>query len=302
MQGWRRVAGIALALVAVGGVACAGGGDAGGSADGAAVAPAQQDGSRELMDRDGPALGRPAADTGSDISGAAFGQSAALPKLGPSVIKTGEVEVEVDRGKFQDSMTRALGIASRYGGFVLSSSTDGDRSRSGTVVIRVPAQSFEAALDDLKDLGGVTREKVSGQDVSEEFVDLQARLRNFEAQEKVLLRLMDEATTVASTIAVQRELTGIQLEIERIRGRIRFLSDQTELSTLTVSMFEEGVVAHHKEEGRVGTLARAWDRAVDLFFGLISGVIVASGLIVPLALLGVVAFLVLRRWRPRLTH
>ncbi|MFN2389264.1 MAG: DUF4349 domain-containing protein, partial [Actinomycetota bacterium] len=183
---WMLV--LALAVVASGAAACSGadsgdgvGGsaDAGGSEKASLGVPATQEfDEAQTVARDhGAALGG----AGGGASGATgggdagyVGAASALPKLGPSVIKTGDVEIEIDRGDFQSSMQRIVGLADRYGGFVLSSSTDGDRARSGTVVLRVPAEDFERALADLKGLGRVTHETVSGEDVGEEFVDLQA--------------------------------------------------------------------------------------------------------------------------------
>lgn len=224
--------------------------------------------------------------------GVYVGSAAALPKLGPSVIKTAQIDVELERAAFQDSMQSAVAIAARFGGFVLSSSTEGERARRGELIMRIPSASFERAMGAIKDLGNVEREQVTGEDVSQEFVDLEARLRNLSVQERVLLRLMGRAKTVGGTIQVQRELTGIQLEIERIRGRLRYLEDQTAFGTISIGLFEEGVV---KGEGRTGVLQRAWGRAIDLFFGLVSAVIVASGVVVPIAVVAALLLIVFRR-------
>jgi hypothetical protein len=161
--------------------------------------------------------------------------------------------------------------------------------------VRVPADGFGRTLAQLEDLGDVQQEHVSGRDVTQEFVDLQARLRNFTAQEAVLLRLMDRSVSVADTIRVQSHLQGVQLEIERLRGRIRFLEDQTDMSTITVNFEEAGAPAP-----RTGTIEKAWERAVDAAFAVVSAVIVGAGFVVPIALMIGVAFLVAGWVRPRL--
>lgn len=226
--------------------------------------------------------------------GVAIQAGSALPGVGPSVIKTAELGVEVERGSFKEALQRATSVASAEGGFVLSSSVEGREGRRGSIVLRVPADRFEAALASLRELGTVERERVSGEDVSQEFVDLEARLRNLTAQEAVLLRLMDEAGSVTDTIKVQKELTGIQLEIERIRGRLRYLEDQTSYGTISLSMAEAGVAAPQ----RPSILARAWERAVEGFLSVIGGLITALGVLLPIAVLGLVGWVLLRRRLP----
>ncbi len=246
------------------------------------------------------------ASTEGEVRDAAFGSAAsqgavveagsALPPVGPSVIKIADVELEVPRGDFQESLRDVVALARSHGGFVVSTSTEGEGSRSGTVVLRVAADRFEQALADIGQLGTVEREEVSGEDVSQEFVDLEARLRNFEAQEAVLLRLMQRSQTVQDTIRVQRELQGVQLEIERLRGRLRYLRDQTAMGTITLGLVEAGAPA-----ARVGALQRAWRQAVDTFFAVVSGVIIGAGFVVPVGLLLGIALVVFRRLLPRFT-
>jgi len=270
------VAGLVLA-------ACGGGSDAGDGHSGpdeGVEAPAAAD----------QGEGRPSA--GDEV---ALGAAAStLPGVGPSVIKTAEIALEIERGGFKDALQDATAVASAEGGFVLSSSVQGRESRRGSIVLRVPSDRFEAALASLRGLGSVERERVSGEDVGQEFVDLEARLRNLRAQEAVLLRLMNEAQTVTDTIRVQKELTGIQLEVEQIRGRLRYLHDQASFGTISVSMVEAGVVA----PGEPGIIAQAWERAVEGFLAVIGGLITALGVLVPIAVLALLGWVVIRRRLP----
>src|SRR5206468_11266704 len=108
------------------------------------------------------------------------------------------------------------------------------------LTIRVPVASFEDAMHDLRGIGTVQRQSISGRDVTSQFVDLEARLRNFETQEKVLLGLLSKATTIAGTFRVQRTLSDVQLRIEELTGQRRVLSNRAELSTIDVELFEAG--------------------------------------------------------------
>jgi hypothetical protein len=241
---------------------------------------------------------RPSEDSGAGSSNAftTATTSVALPSVGPRVIKTARLSVEVSRDDLPGAVQDVVGIAEGAGGFVLSTELSGERSGTGTIVVRVPSEEFESALASIGDLGDVERRTVSGEDVSEEFVDLEARLRNFEAQETVLLRLMDRATTIGETIRVQRELTGIQLEVERIRGRLRFLEDRTSLGTITVGIREAGAVVASQT-----TLEKAFEQAGEASLTVVSMLIVALGFSVPLAALGLIGFVAFRVLRPRFT-
>jgi hypothetical protein len=214
-----------------------------------------------------------------------------LPVVGPDVIKTADLEVEVARDGLGDAIATATTMAHRYQGFVVSSSTEGAEARRGTVVLRVPADAFEEALNDFRGLGEVRGQEVRGEDVGQEFVDLEARLRHLEAQERVMLGLFDQAVTVADTIRIQHELSAVQLRIEEIEGRLRYLRDQTSLSTITVTLVEEGAAVP-------GALDRAWSRAFDGLWSVVAGMIVALGYVVPIAAIGLAALLVFRRVRP----
>lgn len=233
----------------------------------------------------------------SDLAYTTAAPSAArLPRFGPSVIKTATIDIGLPKDEIGDAMNDAISIVGGHGGFVLSSSSGRGDSR-GTLTMRIPSQKFEAALAELEGLGKVRSERITGQDVSQDFVDLEARLRNWESQEAVLLKLMDRAASVQDTIRVQGELSQVQLEIEQIRGRLRFLRDQTSYGTITASF---GPVAP-PVPSTPGRFARAWERAVDLMQGFVEGVIVASGVVLPLAFLAFLVYLVFRAVRPRLS-
>jgi hypothetical protein len=247
----------------------------------------------------GDGLGAPAG--GPQIEGApeleAVGPAAApLPRLGPSVIKTATLRLEVEPGGVHGAVSAATDAVGRQGGFILrSESLQEDRA---TLVLRVPSRRFETALAELSGLGEVEREVVAGEDVGEEFVDLEARLRNLQAEQAVMLRLFDQAAPIPDTIRVQNEVSAVQLQIEQIRGRLRFLRDQTSFGTITLNVVERG-----DEEG-VGVIERSWNQAVDGLVAIVGGLIAAIGYLIPIAVLVLAGFLVVRqviRWMlPRL--
>lgn len=217
-----------------------------------------------------------------------------LPNVGVKVIKTANLSVEVKKGSFQDSFSKASLVAEKLGGFVTGSSVSETKGKvaSGIITLRIPSEKFQTALSELRALGKVSAEEQSGQDVSQEFVDLEARLRHAKVQETFYMKLMDRAESVSDLIQIQSQLSQVQLQIEELTGRLEFLKNQTTLSTVTVRIFEPGV-----EPGKPKTtLGKAWQEALDGFKSVVSGLIVALGWIAPIALLAVALFAL---WRLR---
>jgi Domain of unknown function (DUF4349) len=158
------------------------------------------------------------------------------------IIRNAELSLETDEP--QKAMQRVASIAEGRGGFVVTSEsrqqagTDGGKAYEViTIQARVPAAQFDAALNDIRAVGSrVTAEKITGQDVTEEFIDLEARLRTQRALEAQLLDIMKQAHQVSDAITVERELTNVRTEIERVEGRRRFLENQASLSTVKVTL------------------------------------------------------------------
>jgi uncharacterized protein DUF4349 len=254
-----------------------------------------------------PALGGPEAAVGgggsaADVASATgpIGRIGDLPAIGPAVVKTASLEVQVAKGDFDQAFQTAMQVAARYGGYVQSSSTSGTRVRSGSLTIRVPSSAFDRAMADLSGLGTVQSRSISGQDVTNEYVDLNARLRTWEAQEAVLLRLMKRATSVEATLRVQSNLQDVQFRIEQIKGQLRVLSNQTELATIDVGMHEPGVAIKLQQRPRVDerpSLAEAWRKAVDGFLGVLYATVVGLGYLVPIALIAAAVWFGVRRLR-----
>ena len=222
-----------------------------------------------------------------------------LTVLGPRIIKTAVLSIRIKQGSFETRAQDITIIASRHGGFIASSRTSGGKFLSGTIVLRIPASQFEIALGELKALGKVTGEQISGEDVTAQFVDLQARLRNWEAQEDVLLKLMAKSKSIEESLKVQRALQDVQLSIEEIRGQLRVLNDQTDMSTITLSLAERAPVT---TPARANPFVRSWRAAVHGTLAVLTAIVLGLGYMVPVLLIGLaagIAFLVYRRFRPK---
>jgi uncharacterized protein DUF4349 len=244
--------------------------------------------------------------SGSTGGAGAGGSAVTLPTtglqsgefVGPKVIETAQLSLQTKKGGFDGAFQRANEVAARYHGYIETSSAAGVNTKSGDLTIRVPSQSFQAAIRDLRGLGRVTAQSISGQDVTSQYVDLQSRLRNWQAQEAVLLKLMSRATTIGDTLRVQNELSQVQLRIEELKGQLRVLDNQTSFATIQVSMREIGHVVP-PAKAKASGLVQAWRDARSGFIGVLSAVVVGLGYLVPIALLLGLIWLGVRRLWPR---
>ncbi len=163
----------------------------------------------------------------------ATGDATAVDRL---IIKTASLALEVPDVAAAERALRQRVEA--LGGFVVSVQTYGTGAeQSSTVVLRVPVERFEALLSDIEGLARkVLRRSVSGEDVTEEYVDLESRLRNLEATNTRLLDLLARAQTVEEALKVNQALTDIQGQIEWTKGRMQYLEQSAAMSTITVEL------------------------------------------------------------------
>jgi hypothetical protein len=218
------------------------------------------------------------------------------------VIRKADVSLESDA---PDTIQAALtSLAAARGGFVVGADTTRTRESDGaediqtTVTFRVPATQFDPTLTALHALGKrVASEKVTGEDVTEEYVDLEARIRARRALEEQYMTILKEAKTIPDILAVEQKLGEVRSEIERAEGRRRFLENQSDLSTFTVH------VARHIEAppedtgpGFGKSVKSAAHDAVTVSIAIVNGLIRALGVLVPLGVIIVLPVYLLVRW------
>jgi hypothetical protein len=251
------------------------------------------------------AAAAPTAPAANEVAGQA---SANLPNAAPRssirmIIKNGEMTLlvaDTDR-----ALDQATGIAVNSGGYVVSSKTwnSGDY-KSATLTMGVPSDQFEAVQRQLRALAvEVLSDTSSGQDVSDEYVDLQSRVTNLEATAMRIRELLKDAKTVDEALQVNIKLSEVESEIEQIKGRMQYLKDRSAFSTIVVNL-QPDVPAPTPEAWQPGkTIESAAKSAGNLLRGLIDGAIwlvVALGpVLIPLA---IVIWLFVRARRKRAKH
>jgi hypothetical protein len=293
----RGLIAVALAVVAAALVvgACSGGG--GGEETAApAVPPAV-----EASVAGGGAQADETAPSREGLAEATALEVTALPSLGPRVIQTASLSLTVQRGLFEESIDRARTIAAGLGGFVTSSSASQGQDQRlvrGTIVLRVPEQSYAQAMSQLAKLGRVQAREESGTDVTQQYVDLEARARHLEAVERQLLGFLGKTETIADALVVQDRLNQVQLQLEEVRGQLRYLDDQTSFATISVTVSERGVSVAAAGNGGWG-ITDAWGAAGRGFEQVIGGAFVGIATAAPVLLALALAFLGWRLLRRR---
>ena len=188
-----------------------------------------------------PALPMPTAgvvyQTLPDVENAP-GQAATIDR---KIIKTAEVSVLVEDSDIAiDRLTQVVGDVD---GYIISSRVwfqphfDGENYKYATVTMGVPVDMFEVTMRRVRALAlRVLDENASGEDVTDQFVDLQSRLTNLQATQERIKSFLDDARTVDEALRINQELASIEAQIEEVKGRMNYLSDRSAFSTITVTI------------------------------------------------------------------
>jgi hypothetical protein len=262
-------------------------GDVSGQLREVAVAPAPAIVSQAVSDANAsgpPQQAGPIANQTSDITSSAM------------IIRTGTATIKVD--SLEPAVARLRALATSVGGYVGNTSmqTGKDQLRSATVEIKVPSQRWGQLLVGLKPIGTLEAQDESAEDVSEEYVDVEARVTNARRLEARLIDLLANRTgKLSDALSVERELARVREEIERYEGRMRYLRTRSAISTMTVTVHEPFPVLGSKPGDN--PIAQAFRDAWRGFVGFIAGIIVSLGVLIPLGVIAWIVWLLYRRYR-----
>jgi len=172
-----------------------------------------------------------------------------LPSVQPGdisdkkVIKNAHLSLVVK--KIEEAISAIKSITEGTGGFVENSSVyeTGDDRKGGNITVRVPSDTFDASVDEIKGVAiKVSREDVNARDVTEQFVDMEARLKNMKAEEQQYLDIMKRAVKIEDVLNVAKSLADVRGRIERLEGQLNYLSRQVDMSTISISLTAEADV------------------------------------------------------------
>lgn len=180
------------------------------------------------------------------------------------VIRNAELHLRVK--KFENAQKSLEMKAGKFGGYIVESSVsrDGDEQMSGIMTVRIPAAHFEDFLHEAeKDAAEVIDRSIRGEDVTEQYVDLESRLKSKKAVEARLLEFMKGASKTEDLLQISADLGVVQEEIEQITGKMKYLQNQSSLSTIKISLFERKLIAKGTTPKELDT----WVRTKKQFVG-----------------------------------
>jgi hypothetical protein len=260
----------------------------------------------------------PTAQFGGDVSGVGGGApqtggAAPVQLLDRKVIRNATLGLTV--GDVVGAMREVEAAAQAAGGFVSNSTLTVQelpkpvdapedepppKRQSASMTIRVPAESFTNTMTALRGLATeITAETNSSQEVTEEYTDLNSRLRNLEAGEQRYLDLLGRASTIPDILTVQDRLSAVRLEIEQVQGRLQLLDDLTDLATITAQLdlpplpAEEATAQTAEDRGWAGEAWEdAWEASKDAL-ETIGAAAITAGFILVWALVPLTALLLI---------
>jgi len=216
-----------------------------------------------------PGHGKGAALTATGAS--ASTTSGSTNTVSQKIESTGSMSLKVSKGHVETAFSTLSKLATRDGGFVSSTRANAgsrtlDKFSFGTIVVEVPQKNFARLVAQAQGVGHETSVKTSSNDVTAQYVDLQAHILALEASRRQYLVIMTKATTINGILAVQGQLDALQSQIEQLQGQLNVLSHETTYGTLAVNVVESGHHVH--KSSSLSGFAKAWHDSVK---GFLSG-------------------------------
>lgn len=202
------------------------------------------------------------------------------------IIKTADISIEVkDVSGAMDSLKT---LAAAQGGYLSSTNVrkGSDNRLTGTATLRVPQAAFETAIAGVRGLGTVKSISTSGQDVTEEYVDLMAQKTSYTNQLAQYNAIMKQSTKVEDILNVQEQIDRVQTQLDRLNGRLNYLNSRIDLSTISVYLQEPEPVGGQAGHDFVATV----NEGISGFLGMIDALIILFFVLLPLIILGLVGY------------
>ena len=236
------------------------------------------------------------ASTGEADSGEPLPNRSTLER---KIIYTADIDLVVEQ--FDSVPKQVEALAGRFDGYVASSDVSGSPGypRTGRWTLRIPVAHYEECLAAARELGEVRKVSSDSQDVSEEFYDVEARIRNKKKEETRLLELLEHTTgKLEEILAVERELSRVRGEIEQVEGRLRVLNDLTSLTTINLSVDEIKDYVPEETATYLTRVRRGFSASIAALISTAQALSIAVIVLLPwMAVLLVVGIVVMLLWR-----
>lgn len=235
----------------------------GGCSDGQQGPSRSMPSSREAFMQENDSGATP-SDSPSETTPSAAERGSPGAKQNRKIIYNTSIDLVVDN--YQEFETRITQLVDEHDGFVSHAETSRRYSdqQSGTWTVRVPVEQYGDFITSVTALGFAESRKENAQDVTEEFVDIEARIKNKRELEKRIITMLEERTgKLADVLEIERELSRVREEIEVMEGRLRYLSDRTSLATITINCREEQRYVPDTAPTFTSRISRSWRGSLE---------------------------------------
>ena len=208
-------------------------------------------------------------------------------------------QLSLEANDIQGTLQKIRALAEGYGGYVASSSrsTYGAQERAD-IAIRVPKDKFQAAIQQIETYGKVLDEGTTSEDITQQYIDLKARLNNMQRQEERLNEILDMAKTVDEILKVESELERVRGEIESLQGQINYLEGNVEMSLISVTLTEPAPPFTPPGMDWGETL----EIAISGLFTVIRGMIIVVVSLIPVVIVSVPIYYLYKRRKQQRPH
>ncbi len=232
--------------------------------------------------------------SGDEISAGEIASDLSLSER--KTITNVDIYLEVDNAS--KTVENIIAMATAADGYVSSSSVydssyDDTPRQEGYITVRIPSGNYTAFLKDVENLGDVSSKSIIGTDVTEEYIDLEARLSNLQKQEKRLTEILNMSTTVEEVLSVEQELERVRGEIDSLTGRLQYLDNRIDFATINIRITEPIPITHS------WGMRDALSSSIQGFVSTVRVMVILVGYLLPIAIVFSVLIFILLAIRRR---
>ncbi|BAL80593.1 DUF4349 domain-containing protein [Caldisericum exile] len=206
--------------------------------------------------------------------------------FGLKIIKNATIDIYVDKGKFLETYNTIASLVSPIGGSVINSYYSKDNDiYSGFIEILIPKDKFDFTINKLGELGNILNLKISSTDVTQEYVDLNSRLKVLDAQKELLTSWLKQAKTIDDLLRIRSEIENVESEIEQIKGRLNYIALNTDFSKIDIYL-KEGTAPKTITTSIFDKIKDYLKVPLNAFLYSVIGLLVIIAFLIPWVLLG----------------
>lgn len=217
--------------------------------------------------------------------------------LSKYIVKTGTIDITIDRNSLTEKYDKLVSIISKDGGYI---EQDSSTQHSSTITVRIPSDKLDANLVTMRELGTVTARSLASQDQSYSVKDYETRKSILIQRKDVLVAALAKATA-QETLNIQDQIFDVQGQIEEITAQQELLNEQISLATITVSLTEKGEKSAAEETDTKSLLGKSWEKASKSLLTSLGGIVIVIGTTFPFILLAIVVLITFKVVRKKKT-